>query len=616
MKTMTVTADNLVECLGDDLDYQGAWGSFSPFYSDIGLGIVNVEFGTSRFIGSGIQRLLLHYNRHTTIFLEPFLSMPAAVKAPLCTATGVTQFFQDGTASIAFCEHNTWVVECEGVPQLEFGVAHVVGGQCLRHSTWGEDIHLFDAYLPTADKRDPDQYFPVVLGLRVVAGTVTAGEGIAAPLRINADAAGRLVLAFSVRMLEVAHEPIVSRLQAASRTAEDAQCRTQAWLKEAMGGFQTEARSERERFVLALCVHTLLSNSAEAPGYLAGRIAAFPNRGRYPTHFIWDSCFQNLATELMHPRLAEDSLLLLTENLRPDGKMGMCLSPTWMRPHESQPPLVGWAGLRLVKARNDMDLARHLLPALQRNTRWWLTQRMTQFGLISAIHGLETGWDNSPRFDQGPTVACDMNSYLLMQMRACAEFSHMLGDEAGAAAQTAEADRYAQRMVEILFDKATGLFWDRHVASGESVRIMTPACFLPFLADVPVPLATAKESIEKVLLNPACFFGKVPFPTVAYNEACYKPDDWWRGPVWMPVAYLMLLLLDKTGFRTEAARARASLYETILKDDGQIMEVFNSQTGKGFATPQQGWTAAICLCLNWELSRQTAEVWQDVSRKG
>ena len=49
----------------------------------------------------------------------------------------------------------------------------------------------------------------------------------------------------------------------------------------------------------------------------------------------------------------------------------------------------------------------------------------------------------------------------------------------------------------------------------------------------------------------------------------------------MPVAYLMLLLLDKTGFHREAVKARAALYETILNDDGQILEAFNSHAAAG-----------------------------------
>jgi len=155
-------------------------------------------------------------------------------------------------------------------------------------------------------------------------------------------------------------------------------------------------------------------------------------------------------------------------------------------------------------------------------------------------------------------------------------------------------------MVDVLFDPETCLFWDRHVASGEQVRIKTPACFIPLLEDVPVPTADAMRAIEAVLLNPACFFGEVPFPSVAYDEECYDPKTWWRGPTWMPVAYLMLQVLEKRGFASEAAQGRERLYRMLLKD-GNLRELFNSKTGEGMGARQQGWTAAICLRLHEEL---------------
>lgn len=45
---------------------------------------------------------------------------------------------------------------------------------------------------------------------------------------------------------------------------------------------------------------------------------------------------------------------------------------------------------------------------------------MTRFGLIFVIHGIETGWDNTVRLDDGPTVACDMNAIPSTRCRAVA----------------------------------------------------------------------------------------------------------------------------------------------------------------------------------------------------
>ena len=105
--------------------------------------------------------------------------------------------------------------------------------------------------------------------------------------------------------------------------------------------------------------------------------------------------------------------------------------------------------------------------------------------------------------------------------------------------------------------------------------------------------------IEDYLLNERYFFGKVPFPSVAYCEETYDPAHWWRGPTWMPVAWLMLETLETYGYRKERALAATRLYE-ILKTDGALHELFDSRTGEGLGCAEQGWTAAIFIRLAYE----------------
>ena len=584
-------ANKLAGLLGDDLDLSGADRGFSPFYSDVGLEVDE---------GGGIAALFLYYNRRKTIFLKPFLRLPDPEKPHLRSAAGITQHLGRARARIAFCSHNTWVVDCEGLPGLEFNPAGHPGLTEKRRREVDRRTLIFDGYLPTVDRRDPDFTFPFVLGLRIVRGAAAGGDGLVEPLRIDADSRGRLVLVFTARVLEVDHHSVITRLKEASSSAAAAMQRTMAWWAEAMGGLDLAAGDPAEGAVLARAVYTLLSNSAACPGLLQDRIGAFPSRGTYPSPYLWDSCFQNLGTELFNPRLAADSLMLFVENLRVDGKMPAFLCSTWVHPGQSQPPLVGWAAARLVEKTGDERLAARLLPGLRRNTRWWLSQRMTRFGLVAALNGMEVGWDDSPRFDQGPIVACDLNSYLLLQMRACAQFARMGGDEAGAEELGAQAEAYAARMVEVLYDRETGLFWDLSVEHGHPVRIKTPACFLPLLAGVPLPPGAAKRAVADYLLNPACFFAEVPFPVVAYDEPSYQSGKWWRGPTWINVAYLMLMVLDRLDFTEAAASARERLYRMMVAD-GNLRELFDSQTGEGLGAFEYGWTAAICLRLHQEL---------------
>lgn len=459
---------------------------------------------------------------------------------------------------------------------------------------------LWRGYLPNGDTRAPDENFPFVIGLRVCEGVLAGGDGIESPAVITAKD-GIIRIVFSARAEEVSSAAIIDRLARAPMSFSEAREAARGWFTRAVADSGLRGNNAVEQRTCARAIHSLVSNACEAPGMLAGRIASFPSRGKYPTHFLWDACFEDLALDSFEERIAEDALLLLTGSLRADGKMAHFICSTWIRPHDSQPPLVGWAGLRLVKERNDLALAKELLPALRKNNAWWLAQRATRFGLISTISGLETGWDDSPRFDNGPTVSCDMNAYLIMQLRACAELARMTGDSDGASSDDGMADALSHRMIDVLYDEKENLFFDRHTASGELIRLRTPACFMPLLAGVPLREGVARSMIEDILLDPKQFYGFVPFPSVAYHEAVYDPAQWWRGPTWPPVAYLMILILDRYGYREEARAARRALYDLIL-NAGELRELFNSKTGEGLGSREQGWTAAIFLALGKELS--------------
>jgi hypothetical protein len=603
-------ADHLQTILGSNLDYSHPDRSFSPFYSDLGLGFDD---------SAGIAHLYLHYNRRTTAMGAPLLPLPGAPQRREQTALYVRQDLPHGTARFAFCARNTWLMEARGLGTLGFGLGddldvsmyHAKAGptpefvpghglQELRREITAAGYVVYDAYLPNRDKRDPDERFPFVLGVRVIRGSCRSGKESGAPLVLTPNDSGELLVAFSANELDVEHERLERLLAEVPDSLDGAIERSRQWLTTALGNIHFESDSPKEAAVLAKAAFTLVFNACEAPGMLAGRVSAFPSRGTYPVHYLWDSCFQNLALEQMDPRLAPDSLLLLTENLRHDGKMYHFMTATWPRPQGSQPPLVGWAGLRLVKQRNDLDMARRLLPALMKNNRWWLTQRMTRYGIITCPEPLETGWDDTPRLDHGAILALDMNSHLLLQMRACVELARMLHDGTAEAAAQSMADRHATRMVELLYDETDNLFKDVLVADGQRLSIKTPACFLPLLAGVPIDDAKARRMIEDYLLNPKYFFGRVPFPCVAYDEPTYKAEKWWRGPTWMPVAYLMLEVLRAYGYADQAREATRRLHNTILAD-GNLRELFNSASGEGLGAHQQGWTAAICLRLRMEL---------------
>jgi glycogen debranching enzyme len=411
--------------------------------------------------------------------------------------------------------------------------------------------------------------------------------------------------ALRLEVLTIDRDRAARSLLAAPATLDEARTKGRDWLRAALGDMTLRPTNAAEATVLARAVVTLLFNTTAAPGLMEGRLASYPSRGGYPTHFLWDACFHMLALENMHPRLARDALLLLSDCMRPDGLMPHFICSTWIRPIASQPPLFGWAAERLVTRTKDLELAANVLPLMHKNTEWWLTQRMTTSGLIACFDPFETGWDDTPRLDDGPIIACDMNAYLLMQMRSAARIAALLGDAPQASALQERADAFAARMLAVLHDPVTNRFHDVLLSNGRKLPILSPACFLPLLGNMPLPKAQQLDMITRDLLDPARLNGEIPFPCVAYDDPAYNPAQMWRGPMWPPIYWLLLELLDQFGLVDVRKHSAQRLYQIILSD-GYLHEYFNSQTGVGLGFPQQGWTAAILLRLHAELKGQNA----------
>lgn len=574
--------DTVQKYLSDTREYDAKDKSYSPFFSSMGLNISTAE--------NGVGALYLHYNRATRALWNKLIDFPLCINRAESSVHEIV-FGSDSTlARLAFYNTDAFVFESDGLDSVALCRDKNERLGELWTSVKTEKTVIIDGYSLNGDGRDPDESVPVSVGIRVIKGRLMLDNDELAVAGDN----GKIVFAFSVTALEVSDAKTKRILAAAPADAASAAGKCRAWMDDCLRDFSVCVKTEREARIVSTAVSGLLLNLTRGQGRLDGYVSSYPNRGSYPTHFLWDSCFQNLAYEKMNPRIAEDSMLLHAKNQRSDGKFEQFICSTWGRPHSSQSPLIGWATLRVARLTGNRAFMKTMLTAIEKNNDWWLTQRMTKYGLISCPDGLETGQDDSPRFDNGATLACDMNSYLLSQMRAAAALADMLSMKRKAAYWTKCAEAFAQRMCEVLYDEESNLFFDVLESSGEKIKIVSPVSFLPLWAGVPTDDNRARAAIEKYLLNPEYLFGDVPFPSIAYNQPCYDHEQWWRGPTWMPIAWLMLETLEKFGYSAEKAQAWERLYE-VMVNDGMLHELFDSQTGEGMCSAEQGWTCAIFL---------------------
>jgi hypothetical protein len=184
----TAAADRLVELLGDDLDHGRPDRSFSPFWSNVGLGFADaVGDAAAGFAGGpgaahapgaagggeprrspGIATLYLHYNRVTRALGAPFLEVAGTLRTEERGALAVTQTLADGgRLRVAFGDTDTFLVEVAGVPTARLAFLDDPALERLRVSRGGAR-RRYDALLPTLDPRDPDRAFPIAIGVRLL----------------------------------------------------------------------------------------------------------------------------------------------------------------------------------------------------------------------------------------------------------------------------------------------------------------------------------------------------------------------------------------------------------------------------------------------------------------
>ncbi|MBR0510626.1 MAG: hypothetical protein IJJ85_10970 [Clostridia bacterium] len=590
---MIITTQDVLQVSASDLRFSDAETGYSPLFSNIGL---QADKETD-----GVGSLWLYYNRCARAVFNRTVDLPLPLSPE---RSGLHKLvFGNGEAVLSFYDTDSFLFRSIGIPEIPLFREPDGSTQSL----WIEDPAInpkLCGLSGNGDGRDPDGAVPFKVFVEVKKGRLFAPD--AKNISVSADENGDALFSVQFRLPD-APDDLYQKPSPDSIDAAAAACK--AWLEQNTAALSLPCPDARAVPVIAAAVRGLLFNCAKAPGLLKKRVSAFPNRGTYPTHFLWDACFQNLAYELINPALARDFLLLFKDTQRTDGKYGQFLCSTWVRPHDSQPPLIGWAALRYVKRTGDLAFAKEILPSIEKNIHWWLTYRMTDTGLIYTLGGLETGQDDSPRFDNGPTIPCDMNAFLLSAIWSAVELRNLIGEKNGSGTDryrycsgTDFFRYYAKRIVDVLYDREDGIFYDLDLKTRQRVKIASPSSFLPlWIPGNGLSGQKAAESIRKYLTNEKKGFGAVPFPSVFCDEPTYRSDAWWRGPTWLPIAWLMLETLLQYDMMDEFYAAAKRLYGMLLEDPG-MHELFDSKTGKGLGSAQQGWTCAIFMKLNEILS--------------
>lgn len=213
------------------------------------------------------------------------------------------------------------------------------------------------------------------------------------------------------------------------------------------------------------------------------------------------------------------------------------------------------------------------------------------------VSKMESGWDNTPRFDFPNRIdwcyAVDLNGYMSLFYGAMAKISQRIGLAEQASGYLSKKEALEAEIERRLFDEARGFYCDyNRVLHGFSGRL-SPASFLPLFTCAASPEHAA--AMAQLARSPRSFYPGLP--TIAYCDRAYRPQKYWRGPTWLNTAYFAILGLDHYDYRPLALELTETILNWCAENTDAIYEYYDSRSGKGLGAKNFGWSAVFIIEL-------------------
>jgi len=349
-----------------------------------------------------------------------------------------------------------------------------------------------------------------------------------------------------------------------------------------------------------------------------------PSPGRYPWQWYWDSCFTAIAWRHFDRDRSRAELSSLLAAARGDGFIGHTIF--WSAPVDRvrglfynvksrsdfmtstiQPPLLAWAWRIAVGDPREV-------PAIVRHHHQVEDARdLDGDGLIWILQPDESGLDASPAFDStwgwrahgrpGFPLLVRRNRRLgfdIHRVRAaggpvvCGSLTNVLHNLSRLALGRPSL---TPRLIDRLYDERRGLFRQlvRSPRRDRHHPVVTCASLSP-LALPDLPEAIGRRLVEEHLLDPRQFWLPVGPPSVSAAEPTFSTRDrrlflrqYWRGPTWINVAWLLWLGLVRLGYRAEAQEMGRRIIAAVAA--AGLREYYNPTTGAGMGARDFSWSA-------------------------
>jgi len=158
----------------------------------------------------------------------------------------------------------------------------------------------------------------------------------------------------------------------------------------------------------------------------------------------------------------------------------------------------------------------------------------------------------------------------------------------------ARATKTAGAIDRKLWDEEHGVYLDFDLVTYQPIRVYVSAGFLPLFAGIP-DRNRARRMLESLKNSGFCLKDESLVPVPSYDRYGYgfSPVQYWRGPVWINIDWLLMRGFERYGFREQAQRLRRAVVSLV--QDAGFYEYFDPISGRGHGSDLFSWTAALLL---------------------
>lgn len=374
----------------------------------------------------------------------------------------------------------------------------------------------------------------------------------------------------------------------------------------------TAELSERDRRLLdrasAVLEANILLEHEGRPTPWAPLRGVCPSPHHYLGVWNWDSAFHAMTVARWDIELAREQVTIFLERQQPSGMLPDVIFANGQVVSDfGKPPVFPWACLRIeeVARSADRDFLRRCYDHFRDYEAFWRRDRGGKaeglFHYDSAAADpekrkndarLESGWDNSVRWDAGSVELwpIDLNCYMFLLYESMEGMARILS--------TGESELWWERRDSLrrqinhsMWDDGTSAYCDIVRESRKPTGILSPASFMPVFCRIASVEQAAR--MAEVAADENGFFPGMP--TVSYDHPSYSSSDYWRGPTWLNVAWFAVKGLRNYGFDRTADTIKDTILGWCDANSDAIYEYYDSRTGKGLGAPQYGWSAAFVI---------------------